>query len=548
MFLDGELKEEERDKPALIFFGRKFSYRQLYEKSEYLRDFLRLNGLAVGDRVMVLLPNCPQMVISYLGINKAGGTMAALNPLLKSDELVEMAKQIKPKFFITLLDFSEHNEALFKVLPPDCKKVIVKMSWALPLWMKPLYLLKTVFKKPSRGDFSWDRLVHWKNMVKWFAEVNVRRSRDADPLAPDPAHHWGNVAVLQFTGGTTGTPKAAMLTNHNLMSNMLQALAMVGDAINKDSIVLGAIPFFHVYGLSVCLNIALFRGATLILTPRFIPVQALKLIEKHKVTLFPGVPRMFSALLQSKEIRLTDFANLHLCVSGSGALNQDVKKEFEALAGCEIIEGYGLSEASPIVSINPHGRAKPGSLGIPVPNTEIRIVPDADAKPEEGGELWISGPQVMTGYLNNSLATEEVFFRERSTGKIWLKTGDMVRWDGEYLVMTDRKKDLIKVRGENIYPSEIEKVLAEHPGIREVSVVGAPDYEHGEKIVACIIKKDGDIPLTEKDVLDFCLEHLGKAKVPQQVSFMDDFPRNFLGKVQKKELRKMFATQKQTPA
>ena len=251
---------------------------------------------------------------------------------------------------------------------------------------------------------------------------------------------------------------------------------------------------------------------------------------------------MFSALLQSSAISKTDLSALKLCVSGSGALNRDVRKKFVELTGSKIREGYGLSEASPIVAIEPPEKEKPGSLGIPVLGTEIRIVPDEDAKPEEGGELWVRGPQVMKGYFNNEAETALVMTPDR-----WLKTGDMVRWDGEYLVMTDRKKDLIKVRGENIYPSEIEAALSQLAGVKEVAVVGAPDYDHGEKIIACVIKTT-PLALTEKEVLDFCSDRLGKSKVPQQVSFMDDFPRNFLGKVQKKELRKMFVDPTKNPA
>ncbi|MDO8467112.1 MAG: AMP-binding protein [bacterium] len=525
------------DHDYLSLFGRTVTYTKVDRESRKFANFLRCQGLRPGDRVMLLMPNCPQMAIACWGIWRAGCVMTALNPLLTSSELVEMARLVEPSLFVTLKDLDAHNRALVPNLPSDCATMMVGLEAYLPPIMSVLYRLKTlVTKRNPSYQFTWSSIRDSECSSYTFEDL------------PKP----DDLAVLQFTGGTTGSVKAAMLTHANLVANTEQAMDLVGKVIDENSVIFSAIPCFHVYGLSVCLVLAASRGAKVVMVPKFmdrnkvmkdgkevtiatINKEVFRIFKEDCITLLPGIPNIFAALIDDKRFRDLDIEHMRLCVSGSGALNQEVKRNFQAWAGCEIIEGYGLSETSPIVSINPPGRALPGSLGIPVRDTEIRIVPEPDAKLEDGGELWVRGPQVMKGYWENEEATKDVL-----TPDGWLKTGDMVIQVGEHLVMTDRKKDMIKVSGENVYPSEIEKILLEKLGVAEAYVVGVPDDKSGERVVACLVPQDGTRNFSLEEVRAAC-GGLSKIKIPKEVwNFSkDQIPRTYLGKVQKKELRKM---------
>src|SRR3989344_6990058 len=498
-------------KTALQFYKRLMTYGELDVVSVQFATFLIEKGLRVGDRVVMILPNCPQFVIAYLGILRAGGVVAALNPLLKADEQLKLVQQTNPRFIISLQDFSGSNLIISKNLCEDQKLILVSLGRCLPVELSCLYRLKNLFKfKPSQA-YRWD----WLMRQDWHGHLP---DLDSDSLA-----------VLQFTGGTTGVPKAAKLTHKNLLSNALQATGFIGNLINKDSVLMGVIPFWHVFGLSVCLNIALAKGSKVILMLKFNANRLLKLMVKEKVTLFPSVPRIFSVLLKNRRISHADWSALRLSVSGAGALDGRVKSEFEKITGATIIEGYGLSEASPIVSINPVDNARPGSLGRLVTGTEAKIVE---------GELWVKGPQVMAGYWENADETAEVL-----TPDGWLKTGDMVRIDPEgFLWMEDRKKDLIKVRGENVYPKEIEEAINRCYRVQESAVVGVPDKDYGERIVACVVLKPEYRDKTSVDVLlGFCRDGLPKYKCPQTIKFFDELPKTILGKVLKQDLRKMLS-------
>lgn len=534
------------DNPALSFFGRTLSYRELYRQAEKFAAFLRLQGLQPGDRVLLLLPNCPQMAIACWGIWRAGGVMAALNPLLKSDELVKMAQLVQPKLLVTAQDFDAHNQALAYALRGTAI-MMVGLSDYLPPVLAAGYRAKN-FLKRSNPPHHYT----WQSTQLTRREVAKAYKIFSDTLSPD------DLAVLQFTGGTTGSVKAAMLTHANLVANTSQAMDLVGRVVTENSVVGSIIPCFHVYGLSVCLVLAASRGAKVVMVPKFmdakveyrdgkkvvvkvIAKEVLRVFRDEKITLFPGIPDLFSAMVDDERFQDMEMSSLRLCVSGSGALEPSVKRRFQCWAGCEIIEGYGLSEASPIVAINPPGGALPGSLGIPVRDTEIRIVPEPDASPEDGGELLVRGPQVMKGYWDNPYETNAVL-----TPDGWLQTGDMVIRQGEHLIMTCRKKDMIKVSGENVYPSEIEKILLDKLGVAEAHVVGVPDDRTGERIVACLVPQVSTRNFSLEEVRAACAS-LSKIKIPREVRNFskEQIPRTYLGKVQKKELRKML---EQNPA
>lgn len=535
---------------AVSFYGKTMTYAELREEATRFANFLRHQGLRPGDRVMLLMPNCPQMDIACWGIWKAGCIMVALNPLLTPKELAEMVKLADPNLLITLKDLDYHNREIIPQLPEKCRTMLVGLDSYLPMILSVGYRVK---------DFYRSMRYRVKN---YFARRNPKCDFSWRDIYSIDRNYWSfddlagprDVAVLQFTGGTTGNVKAAMLTHANLVANAEQAMELVGDVVNEKSVIFSAIPCFHVYGLSVCLVLAVLRGAKVVMVPKFmdkkttlvdgvevvsksISKEALRALTKERINLLPGIPDIFNAICHDARIKPYDLLFLRLCVSGSGPLSPNVKKAFEERFACEIIEGYGLSETSPIVSINPPGRALPGSLGIPVRDTEVRIVPEPDSKPEDGGELWVRGPQVMKGYWENQEATDASL-----TVDGWLKTGDMVIQKGEYLVMTDRKKDMIKVSGENVYPSEIEKVLVDRLGVAEAYVVGVPDEKTGERIVACLVPQAGTRNFSPEEVHAACAG-LGKIKIPKEVwNFSrEQIPRTYLGKVQKKELRKMLA-------
>ncbi len=501
------------NKTALIFYDKEITYQELFALSSQFVLFLQARNIKPGDRVAFLLPNCPQLVIGYLGALRAGCVVVSLNPLATTGELTEMLNQAKPKLLVTLKDFHHHNAVLYHTRPYWTEMMVIGLDDYLPWYLKPLYRLKNLRNGLPGKTFKWRDIFKPRD---WFAPVNVQPS---------------DLAVLQFTGGTTGTSKAVMLTHSNLVNNTLQAMGSVGDAITPGSVLMGAIPFFHVYGLSVCMNIALAQGCLVVLTPRFNAKQVIRLILKHRVTIFPGIPRMFSVMLKEREFDKLKKSWLGLCFSGAGALDGEVKREFETRTRAIIVEGYGLSETSPIVSINPLFNGKSGSLGLPVAETKVKVV---------DGELLISGPQVMAGYWEKPQETAEVLSQDG-----WLATGDMARIDDDgFLWLTDRKKDLIKTRGENVYPSEIEKVLTQYSGIQEAAVVGVPDRDLGEKIVAFVTP----IPmfrgrlkeLNSQEIVKFCGKHLPAIKIPSCVIAVDELPKNLLGKVLKKELRKLF--------
>ncbi len=492
---------------AISFFGKNITYGELDYLAGQFAKFLKNQDIGHGDRVAMLLPNCPQLVIAYLGILRVGGIVVALSPLATSDEILEMVQQVQPSIFISLKDFHEQNKEV--ALNPIYKgqMMIISLADYLPIGLGILYWLKNL---KNLGFFGGPR---WNDAMD--CPPTKRRIR----ISPR------DTAVLQFTGGTTGGLKAAELMHFNLVNNARQAASVLGDLVSPESVFLGVLPIFHVYGLSVCLNIALSNGSKVVLLPSFKAKQVIKTVIRERVNILPAIPKIFSALLKAGASSEA-YQTLRICFSGAGPLDGKLKKEFQLWTGAQICEGYGLSETSPIALVNTPSANKDGSLGRPVPDTEVKIVNE---------ELFIHGPQVMKGYWGKQRETHEVLDREG-----WLATGDMARVDEDgYYWMTDRKKDMIKINGHNVYPSEIEKVIAGHPKVQEVAVVGMPDRDLGERIVACVVSKDGK--LKAEEILAFCRkEGLPSIKIPQEVRFVKEIPKNpMLGKVLKKELRAM---------
>src|SRR3989344_5968162 len=544
--------EKYPDHVAIAFMGTKLTYKELDAASDDFAKFLAHVGVMKGDRVSFVLGNCPQFVIAYLGVLKRKAVVAAVNPLVKTEEVMPTVNQADPVFVITLENFSEHNRALHEKF--GAKMLVVSIGDFLPRPINWLYWLKTRKEKFFRpkGVFDWKQM----NAIAIFQGAELYYKSAVKPLGQlrndlDETKTPADLAVLQTTGGTTGIPKLAMLTNQNIVANCLQALAHVNKEtviVDENTVFLGVIPFFHVYGLSVCLNLAFAAGSSVVILPKFASKDVLKAIRKNKADVFPAITRMYAALVDFAEKNPGDYRamcqSLKVCVSGAGALDLTVKAKWEKLTGKEIIEGYGLSEASPIVSVNPIGGAKTGSMGTLVPDTEIRLDNEStDALAEWGGagELLVRGPQVMLGYWQNEAET-----RAAINADGWLSTGDVVRVDEEgFLWFVDRKKDMVKISGENVYPKSVEDVIRTHPAVADVAVFGLPDSKSGERLVACVVLKSQVANLEEAIHAHCRANHLSGIKIPKQVEVVDEIPKTIVGKVLKRVLKEKLINKNQ---
>ncbi|WP_045216274.1 long-chain-fatty-acid--CoA ligase [Desulfonatronovibrio magnus] len=512
------------NRKAIVFNNWKISYKKLKELSETVAANLRSYGMNPGDRVAIMLPNLPQTIIAYWGVLKAGGAVVMTNPLYMEKEMVHHFTDSQAKFLITLDLLWPKISTLLPRLPLQ-KVFITRIPDCLRFPLTFLYKIK-MHREKKVPDIPYDnnRFIPWKKLVRK-GEVYIKYN-------PDPHN---DLAALQYTGGTTGVSKGVMLTHYNLSCNVKQAVAILHD-VGPENTVLGLLPYFHIYGLTVCVNFATAIGATLAPYPRFVPREVLKAIQKVQPTIFPCAPAVFMALLQQKDINKFDLSSINYCVSGSAPIPVEIIEKFKKMTGAEIIEGYGLTEASPITHLNPlRGKRKPGSIGMPFPDTDAAIVDmelgTVKLPPGKIGELVIKGPQVMKGYWNRP---DETAGAVRNN---WLYTGDIAYMDEEgYFYIVDRKKDLIITGGYNVYPREIDEVLHEHPRVKEAVAVGIPNETRGELIKAFIVPKDGE-NVTKADIISFCREKLAGFKVPKQVEFRDELPKTIVGKVLRRALR-----------
>lgn len=503
--------------PALIFYGKRMSYRDLDDLSNRFANALKEFGIQKGDRVAIMLPNCPQGVIGFYGALKAGAIVVQINPLYVERELEFQLVDSEAKVLLALDIFYPRiknvmqKTFLKQVILTNVRDYLPPLLWLLyPLKAKREGQWLKVEKRPPLYDLL--DLLRKSNPTLTEAEFN-----------PD------DTALFQYTGGTTGLPKGAMLTHRNLVCNAIQAATWTRMR-EREEIVLAVIPFFHSYGLTACLNCTIYRAGTLVLLPRFQTKDVLKSIQKHRPTLFPGIQAMYVAINNSPDVERYDLSSIRACISGAGPLHLEVQERFESLTGGKIVEGYGLTEASPVTHANPiHGKRKKGSIGLPFPDTDAKIVDVETGERElpvgEVGELVIRGPQVMKGYWNRPDEDKKMLRNG------WLYTGDMARMDEEgFFYIVDRKKDMIKTKGENVYPREVEEVLFRHPKVKEAVVAGIPESFSVEAIKAYIVLKDGE-QANEEEILEFCRRELAKFKVPKYVEFRKELPKTIVGKV-----------------
>ncbi|WP_370935179.1 long-chain fatty acid--CoA ligase [Amycolatopsis sp. cg13] len=473
------------DRPAIRLDSAVLSFADLDDLSAAVAGWLRGHGVRPGDRVAIMLPNVPAFAVLYYGALRAGATVVPMNPLLKSREVRHYLSDSGARIIFAWQAFEP--EASAGAAAADATVVVVADDSLaeIALW-------------PRTGD--------------------VAVSRDED------------TAVLLYTSGTTGTPKGAQLTHANLRANAAVAAALF-DAGTED-VIMGCLPLFHAFGQTCALNVAVLAGASLTLIPRFDAAAALKVIERDAVTLFQGVPTMYVAMLQAGR-GVADTSTLRLCVSGGAALPAEVLSGFAAEFGAQILEGYGLSETSPVASFNRAGNAKAGSIGLPVDGVEMRIV-DLDGNevaPGEVGEIAIKGHNVMRGYWNRPDATAAAI-RDG-----WFRSGDVGRQDEDgFFFIVDRKKDLIIRGGFNVYPREIEEVLYEHPAVLEAAVIGLPHPTHGEEVAAAVALKPG-ASATAGELRDYVKERVAAYKYPRHVWLVDELPKGPTGKILKREIQ-----------
>ncbi|HHP7236502.1 MAG TPA: long-chain fatty acid--CoA ligase [Desulfobacterales bacterium] len=514
------------DRMSLNFQGYTISFGQLQEMVDRFATVLDDFGVRKGDRVALLLPNLIPCVAAYYGAMKIGAVVVMNNPLYSDRELEHQFNDSGSRLLVTLDLLG--NRMIDLRSKTGIKEIIyTSIGDYLPFPKNLLFPLVAKRKKLAADVKAADSVYRWKDLLGQHSPSPPR----VDLKFEDPA-------MYQYTGGTTGVSKGVILTHRNLSVNVQQVRAWFPTFRMGEEIMLGALPFFHVFGLTTAMNFAIYMGWGDILIPKPQPEALLEAIGKFKPTFAPLVPTMYIGMLHHKDIDKTPMNSLKGCFSGSAPLPVEVIREFERRTGAVIVEGYGLTESSPVTHINPFagGKRKVGSIGIPIPDTECRVIDLDDGAtelpPGKSGELWIRGPQVMKGYWNQPEATADTL----TDG--WLHTGDIAEMDEEgYFYIVDRKKDMIISGGYNVYPRDIEEVFYEHPQVQEASVIGIPHERRGEAAKVFVVLKEGE-SLTADELLDYCKEKLAKYKWPTEIEFRKELPKTNVGKVLKKELRK----------
>jgi len=522
------------DRPAMAWFGRHMSYRFLLEEVERFSAVLSALGIAKGDRVGLILPNAPQYVIAYYATMRIGAILVGNNPLYTQREMEHQLKDAGIEALVVLDQLYPNFEPVFRGL--GVREVIVtKVTDYMRFPLKQLAPLK--FKREAKHEGKPWPPVPGAARVKWWSAL-MKAAGPPPPVATvDPRN---DPAGFIYTGGTTGLSKGAMLSHFNLVANTMQSSAWFPIIVEGEDAVMCVLPFFHSYGMTTELNLGILNGAKLVLVPRFDLHLVLKALAKEKPSLFPGAPRLYQRLNEAPETRKYDLRSIKACVSGAAPLPQAVAEKFhEITGGAQLVEGYGLTEASPVTHANPiGGRVRTGTIGLPIPDTDCKIVrleaPDQEVEPGQPGELCIRGPQVMLGYWNRP---DETALMIRGG---WLHTGDVAIMDPDgYFRIVDRIKEMIIVSGFNVYPTEVEEVLYRHPKILKVGVAGVPDEETGEAVKAYIVLRPGETA-TAEEIVAWARDPangLAGYRVPKQIEFRDSLPETLIGKVLRRVLQ-----------
>ena len=513
-------------RPCTYFMGKRLSYAEIGALSDRAAKGLRALGVGEGVKVGLFMPNTPAFVIFYFGVLKAGGTVVNFNPLYSLEEIEFQIRDSGAKIMVTL-DLALTYDKIASLLKRGAldQAVVVSFTSLLPALKSVGFRLTQRSKLAAVGETGG----------------RYRIVRAQDLLANDghyvrPAITPDAIAVLQYTGGTTGTPKGAMLSHANLSVNVGQVKAWQNQIAQVGDRIVGVLPLFHVFAMTSVMNFGISHGLEIILLPKFELIPTLKLIGRLRPTMMPGVPTLFNAMLRHPHIGNFDLTSLKYCIAGGAALPLEVKRGFEAISGATLVEGYGLSETSPVAACNPPEAPREGSIGLPLPATEISIRSldnhTVAVKQGETGEICIAGPQVMTGYWNKPQDTEDCF-----VGRFF-RTGDVGYMDEDgYVFIVDRIKDMINASGFKIYPRRIEEALYEHPSVAEVIVIGIPDPYRGEAPKAFVKLKEGKEATTAAELLHFLKDKLSKLELPAEIEFRDELPKTSVGKPCKRELR-----------
>jgi long-chain acyl-CoA synthetase len=510
-----------------ITIGSRLTYQQLWARVQSCATALAALGVQKGDRVAIMLPNSPQFVIAFFAALRLGAIVVNINPTYTAPEIQHQIEDSGAETIVLLNLFLPRLRKAQQELPQLKRTIVTTIDDTLPF---PAHAL---VRHAQRKDPDWVEVradaitFRFADLLAWLPPAPPWVSRDPD-----------DVALFQYTGGTTGVPKAAMLTHRNLVVNALQACSWLPDIQRGKERMMCAIPFFHSYGLTVGMNMSIAMAAEMIVVPNPRPIEnVMRVIHRQRATLFPGVPAMYIGVVNHPDLTHYDLTSVRACISGAAPLPMEVQERFGQITGGRLVEGYGLTEAAPITHCNPvYGVRKAGAIGVPVPDVEARIIDLETGEliplgSDRTGELLVRGPQVMKGYWNRPDETAQMLDQDG-----WLHTGDIARVDEDgYFSIVDRKKDMIIASGYKIFPREVEEVLFAHPKVAEAAVAGLPDRYRGETVKAYIIPVEG-ADLTAEEIIAYCRENLAPYKVPRLVEFRTELPKTMIGKVLRRAL------------
>ena len=511
------------NRPCIDFLGKELSYKKISQMVDRAALGFQKLGVSKGTKVGLFLPNCPQFVISYFGILKAGGVVVNYSPLYAENEIVHQLEDSDTDIMVTL-NLKVLYPKIFNLLGKSRLKKIVVGTFPefLPF---PKNILFPYLKRKEISNID-----NSSNIINFADLLNNDGNYEVSDIEPNE-----DIAVLQYTGGTTGVSKGAMLTHSNLFANLVQERLWFPGFNKGEESVMAVLPFFHVFAMTVVMNMSIQMGAKMILHPRFELLPVLKDIHSKKATFMAGVPTMYNAILNHPKISKFDLSSIKACLSGGAPLPLDVRKGFENITGCNLVEGYGLTETSPVACANPiTGENKENSVGLPMPGTSIYITdkenPEKILDQGEIGEICISGPQVMKGYWKKPDVTKQTIINER------FRTGDVGYLDEDgYTFIIDRIKDLVLVNGFNVYPRNVEEGIYQYSSVAEVTVIGVPDSKSGEAVKAFIKPKDGE-KIEVEELKGFLKDKLSKVEIPKFFEFREELPKTMIGKLSKKEL------------